>query len=665
MKLKVGGRLMFFGCFAMIISFLAMGVIVSIQTSRGITALVNNELDLVTGAMADYLEINLTDELQVVVGLATNGDIRDGLEAQGKSEFATETLAELSTHLAELRKSEQFVNSCDGLLIISKKGKVVAASDTAYQGSDVTDRDYFKNAMKGSPFISNMVTNKVTGENCVVFAAPVQDHAGVPIGVLSLFMKTSGLTHEMAKYKLGTGGYFFVADQDGLFVMHPDSDYVFKANIKDLPGLESVAGKALNGASGIQEYQFEGIDRITGFAPVPSIHWIVFSSMQQDEYLATATSVRFIIIIVAVLAVIFSIISLFIVSRPIVKSLKRIGKFAVNISTGDLTIEVGSDTLAMQDEFGDVARALNTMVHKLRSITTDIHSASGNVAQGSEQLSVTSQQMSQGATEQAASLEEVTSSVEEMSATIKQNADNAKTTETIARKSASSAENGGNAVIKTVEAMKAIAAKTGIIEEIARSTNMLALNASIEAARAGEYGKGFAVVASEVSKLAERSQNEASAISKLSSESVMIAETAGKTITEMIPDIKKTAELVQEISASCGEQNMGAQQINQAILQLDQVVQQNASASEESASMSEELASQAEQLTATISFFKLDKIQRSTGGNTQRSVRPVPDAHPAPTHDTEKKEKGIHLALDDDSSPATTHDVKDSHFQEF
>ena len=152
--------------------------------------------------------------------------------------------------------------------------------------------------------------------------------------------------------------------------------------------------------------------------------------------------------------------------------------------------------------------------------------------------------------------------------------------------------------------MREIAAKIGIIEEIARSTNMLALNASIEAARAGEYGKGFAVVASEVGKLAERSQKEAGSISKLSIESVTIAEKAGSTITAMIPDIKRTAELVQEISASSSEQNSGAGQINTAILQLDKVVQQNASASEESASMSEELASQAEQMQATMGYFK-------------------------------------------------------------
>ncbi len=278
----------------------------------------------------------------------------------------------------------------------------------------------------------------------------------------------------------------------------------------------------------------------------------------------------------------------------------EIASIADRVADGDLVIDT-SKALAVSG----IHKALLQMVDRLKEVAVGIRSSSEQVSAGSLQLSTTSQQMSQGATEQAASVEEISSSMEEMTSNIRQNAENAQMTEKIARKAAQDAEAGGKAVSEAVEAMKVIAAKTGIIEEIARSTNMLALNASIEAARAGEYGKGFAVVASEVGKLAERSQKEAGEISTLSSRSVQIAENAGATINNMVPDIKRTAELVQEISASSAEQNSGAAQINQAILQLDQVVQQNASTSEESASMSEELASQAEQMQETISFFKL------------------------------------------------------------
>uniref|UniRef100_UPI00048DAA4E methyl-accepting chemotaxis protein n=1 Tax=Desulfocurvus vexinensis TaxID=399548 RepID=UPI00048DAA4E len=211
---------------------------------------------------------------------------------------------------------------------------------------------------------------------------------------------------------------------------------------------------------------------------------------------------------------------------------------------------------------------------------------------------------------------------------IRQNAENARETEKIAVQSAQDAEAGGKAVTETVAAMKDIADKISIIEEIARQTNLLALNAAIEAARAGEHGKGFAVVAAEVRKLAERSGSAAAEISELSSSSVEVAERAGTMLTRMVPDIRRTAELVQEISAASNEQNSGAEQINKAIQQLDQVVQQNASASEEMASTSEELSSQAVQLQQTIGFFRLDGARRPA--KAAPKARTVVAAHAAP-----------------------------------
>ena len=321
--------------------------------------------------------------------------------------------------------------------------------------------------------------------------------------------------------------------------------------------------------------------------------------------LETSTGIRNTIIIIALLSVIIAIIIFVLFARTLSKPIQAAADYSMVIAEGNLTRDIGKDILDRGDEIGTLAQSFQVQRERLNKVASDIYSASVSVLEGSQQLSATSQQMSQGATEQASSLEEISSSMEQMTSNIRQNAENAQMTEKIAQKSAQNAEEGGKSVLRTVEAMKLIASKTGVIEEISRSTNMLALNASIEAARAGEYGKGFAVVASEVGKLAERSQKEAGEISKLSSESVEIAEQAGKTIIEMIPNIRRTAELVQEISASSNEQNTGAQQINQAILQLDQVVQQNASASEESASMSEELAGQALELKETIGFFKL------------------------------------------------------------
>lgn len=286
--------------------------------------------------------------------------------------------------------------------------------------------------------------------------------------------------------------------------------------------------------------------------------------------------------------------------QKMVENLRNTTKAAERISEGDLTTKI--KILSDKDTLGI---ALTKMLEKLKNIVFQITASSDNVASGSQQMSSSAEEMSQGATEQAAAAEEASSSMEEMASNIRQNADNASQTDKIAIKSSEAAQKSGEAVALTVKAMKQIAEKITIIEEIARQTDLLALNAAIEAARAGEHGKGFAVVASEVRKLAERSQSSAGEISKLSSSSVQIAEDAGEMLTKLVPDIQKTADLVQEISSACNEQNTGADQINRALQQLDQVIQQNAAAAEEMSSTSEELAAQAEELQATIAFFKL------------------------------------------------------------
>lgn len=301
-----------------------------------------------------------------------------------------------------------------------------------------------------------------------------------------------------------------------------------------------------------------------------------------------------------------------------VSNLRATSAMAERISRGDLTVKV--NILSEKDTLG---KALSMMVGKLIEIVGNVKSASENVVAGSQQMSSTSEEMSQGATEQAASAEEASSSIEEMSANIRQNAENASQTEKIALASAEDAREGGKAVAETVNAMKEIAEKISIIEEIARQTDLLALNAAIEAARAGEHGRGFAVVASEVRKLAERSQTAAGKISSLSTSSVETAEKAGDMLIKIVPDIQKTADLVQEITAACNEQNAGAGQINEAVQQLDQVIQQNATSSEEMASAAEELAAQAQQLQNVIAFFQLSETAVSIDYTSNQGERPV------------------------------------------
>jgi methyl-accepting chemotaxis protein len=271
------------------------------------------------------------------------------------------------------------------------------------------------------------------------------------------------------------------------------------------------------------------------------------------------------------------------------------------VAEGNLDIDIqvkGGDTSSLL--FG-----MKTMVAKLSQVVTEVSSGAQQLASASEQVNMTAQSLSQAASEQAAGVEETSASVEQMTASIAQNTENAKITDAMSGKASAEAVEGGEAVRSTVAAMRQIAKKIVIIDDIAYQTNLLALNAAIEAARAGEHGKGFAVVAAEVRKLAERSQVAAQDISEVAANSVELAERAGQLLDQMVPNIKKTSDLVQEITAASEEQSSGVGQINAAIGQLSQTTQQNAAGSEELASTAEEMSSQAEELQQTMSFFKL------------------------------------------------------------
>ena len=285
--------------------------------------------------------------------------------------------------------------------------------------------------------------------------------------------------------------------------------------------------------------------------------------------------------------------------NTLITAMNEITRAADEIAQGNLTV-----TIRERSPQDKLMQALSAMVTDLTKTVNEIRSIAGEVTAASQSISTASVQISNGATTQAASAEEASSSMEEMVSNIKQNADNAQQTDKIANKSAKDAQESGKAVVEAVTAMKEIASKISIIEEIARQTNLLALNAAIEAARAGEHGKGFAVVAAEVRKLAERSQKAAGEINQLSGTTVKVSEKAGEMLDKLVPDIQKTAELVQEISAASKEQDTGAEQINKALQQLEKVIQQNASASEEMASTTEELTGQSDQLMSALGFFR-------------------------------------------------------------
>ena len=451
----------------------------------------------------------------------------------------------------------------------------------------------------------------------------------VAAGEMSVYTAQSMSADLIRNLRYGADGYFWIDTIEGnnVVLLGNETEGTNRYNLADVNGFHMIQEfiTVAQKGGGFTDFwypkagQKEPLPKRGYTKLFKEYNWVVGTGNYIDSISTTTKAAseeiyrmmwRLEIVVIIVFAILIGISSLLCIyfSRRITKPLIIVKSAMQEVATGNLAIDtdrsVRSKVLAKKDEVGELGHALDKMLTTLTNIVNQVQDSINMVDGGSNQISSGSMSLSTGAAQQAASTERISATIEQMAANIKQNASNASKTAAFAEEAAKNSRLGGNAVNKTVDAMRSIAEKIGVIEGIASQTNLLALNAAIEAARAGDAGKGFAVVASEVRKLAERSQTAANEINELATSSVAIAEEAGALINRVVPAIENTASLVEEINVASREQDAGAQQIARAIVELDTVVQGNSAASEELSAQAEELAAQSASLAEAISYFK-------------------------------------------------------------
>ena len=517
---------------------------------------------------------------------------------------------------ADLKKIAENRNETFGFLLLAEPDGTYYTSKKGKSSKNISDRDYFKAIINNNKehFISNPKISRSTGLKVFYLAVPVKNKDNEILGTLVGVVKLETLSKIAKNMKIGKSGYGFIVDANGYIIAHPVAEYLMELNLlsSDTVGFKNLSEVGKKMIVGKKDIDFitrpDNITEMLVYQTIPnSPGWTLGLAIPEKEIYSGIDALLLVIVIGFCFAVLITFLSIRITTkRIIIRPIEQALKVTTSISKGNLTNNI---KISGTDEISKLNKSINAINTNFREIVTNIENTVVSVYGASNQLSVASEKISERANEQAATTEEIATSMEEMLAMINSNTQNAELTGKTSTKSANEMKQSNDIFVKTIKSVSEISEKISIISEIADKTDILSINAAIEAARAGESGKGFSVVANEIRKLADKTKIASDEITKLSKNGQDISRIAGEKLKTAIPEIIKSAELVNNIVSAGKEQQSGVENINTSIEQLTEITNENSASAEEMSASAEELSAQAEQLKELISVFKIGNLE--------------------------------------------------------